>query len=76
MQAGDYASARDFFAREVRRADYNHEFHFWLAQAYFKLGEFKAAHKHLALAMQHSTTRDSRDVYAAKLARLKQLEMQ
>jgi tetratricopeptide (TPR) repeat protein len=71
MNAGDYAVARDLFAREVRRADYNHEFHFWLAQAYFKLGEVDKARKHLALAKDTSQTRGDRDLYAAKLAWLK-----
>jgi Tfp pilus assembly protein PilF len=76
MQAGDYAAARDFFTREVRRAGYNHEFHFWLAQAYFKLGQLRAAHQHLTLAMQNSTTRSNADLYAAKLAHLRQLQAQ
>jgi tetratricopeptide (TPR) repeat protein len=71
MDAGNYKAARDLFAKEVRRADYYHEFHFWLAIAHFKLGEVDAARKHLALAVQNSTTRGERDIYAAKLASLK-----
>jgi tetratricopeptide (TPR) repeat protein len=71
MNAGDYQSARDLFAKEVRRAGYYHEFHFWLAIANFKLGDLGPARKHLALAMQNSTTRGERDIYAAKLAALR-----
>jgi hypothetical protein len=67
MQRGDFKAARDWFAREVRRADYNAEFQFWLALAHYRLGDVDAARKHLALAMQHSTSRDARDLYAAKL---------
>jgi len=42
MQDNDFRTAKTQFAREVARADYNHEFHFWLAVAYFKLGESSA----------------------------------
>jgi Flp pilus assembly protein TadD len=75
MDAGDYKSARDLFAKEVRRADYYHEFHFWLALAHFKLGEVDAAQKQLNLALQNSQTRGDRDLYAAKLARLKSYQV-
>ncbi|MGL4573977.1 MAG: tetratricopeptide repeat protein, partial [Burkholderiaceae bacterium] len=50
MQQGDYKAARDLFVKEVRRGDYYHEFHFWLAVAHFKLGDVDKANKHLALA--------------------------
>src|SRR5206468_1162084 len=33
MQAGDFKAARELFAKEVARAAYYHEFHFWLAVA-------------------------------------------
>lgn len=71
MEQGDYRSARDFFAREVKRAPYYHEFHFWLAMAEFKLGENKAANEQLVLAAQTSTTRRDRERYSAKLEHLK-----
>ena len=64
----DWRTARDFFAREVARADYNHEFHFWLGLADWQLGDVKQASKHLQLAMDNSTTRGQHDLYAAKLA--------
>ena len=38
---GDFAAARDLFAREVRRADYNPEFQFWLGVANFSLGDIE-----------------------------------
>jgi len=67
MQRNDYLSARDYFAREVARADYYHEFHFWLGVADWRLGDVDAARKHLKIAMSNSTTRGQHDLYAAKL---------
>ena len=71
MRAGDINAARDLFAKEVARAPYNHEFQFWLALAYLRLGSVEEARKHLALALENSTTRGERDLYAAKLEKLK-----
>ena len=68
MERHDYAAARDWFAKEVARADYYHEFHYWLALAQFRLGDVEQARQHLARAMEYSTTRRDRDLYAAKLA--------
>jgi tetratricopeptide (TPR) repeat protein len=65
---GDWQTARGFFAREVARADYNHEFHFWLGLADWHLGDTEQASRHLRLAMDSSTTRGQHDLYAAKLA--------
>jgi predicted negative regulator of RcsB-dependent stress response len=39
--------------------------------AHYKLGEVDAARRHLQLALTHSQTRGEKDLYAAKLARLK-----
>jgi len=64
----DWRSAREMFAREVARADANHEFHFWLGVADWRLGEESAALRHLTLAIDNSVTRDQHDLYAAKLA--------
>ena len=64
----DWRAARDLFAREVARADYYHEFHFWLGLADWQLGDVAQARKHLKLAMDNSTTRGQHDLYAAKLA--------
>jgi tetratricopeptide (TPR) repeat protein len=71
MHAGDYRAARELFAKEVDRAPYYHEFHFWLALALARLGETESARRHLALAMENSTTRKDHDLYAAKLDRLR-----
>ncbi|HEX3139950.1 MAG TPA: tetratricopeptide repeat protein [Rhizobacter sp.] len=75
-QQGDYASARLWFAKEVARAPYHHEFHFWLAQTEAQLGNMKAARSQLALALSTSTTRKNQQLYAAKLDRLKHRELQ
>jgi predicted Zn-dependent protease len=74
MQEHDYRRARALFAREVQRAPYYHEFHFWLAKAAYELGDVSTADKHMALAMSNSTTRGDHDLYAAKLDRLRMYE--
>jgi Flp pilus assembly protein TadD len=43
MQENDFSTARRMFAKEVARADYNQEFHYWLGVAYFKLGQTRLA---------------------------------
>ena len=67
MQQGDYKTARDLFAKEVARQPYYDEFHFWLAAAYLGLGKVAQARQELSLAVEYSTTRKDRDIYAAKL---------
>ncbi|MEO8122694.1 MAG: tetratricopeptide repeat protein [Burkholderiales bacterium] len=67
---GDYAAALDLFRREVARAPYYHEFHFWLALTYSKTGDLNRARQELALAMENSTTYADHALYAAKLERL------
>lgn len=71
MRSGDFRGARDLFERELDRAPYNHEFHYWLALALAQLGEPDKARRHLALAMENSTTRKDHDIYASKLARIR-----
>lgn len=71
MLLGDFAAARDFFAREVERDPNYHEFHFWLGTAHFLLGDLPAARRHLAIAVENSTTRGERELYAAKLGRMR-----
>lgn len=73
MRAGDPKAAKEAFAKEVARAPYYHEFHFWLAAAHLALGEFDDARRHLTLAVKNSTTRRDHELYAAKLDRLNQL---
>jgi Tfp pilus assembly protein PilF len=74
-QNGQYGEARDLFAREVKRAPYYDEFHFWLAASLLQLGELKEAREQLALAADTSTRKDTRNLYNAKLAHLRQLGM-
>ena len=76
LAAGDYADARDHFAREVKRASYHHEFQFWLAVAHFALGELEPANRHLALAKAYSPTRLLQERYAAKLEHLRSIRAQ
>ena len=71
MKAGDYAAARDLFLREVQRDAEYHEFHFWLAAAHSALGEAAEARRHMEIALKNSTTRGERDLYAAKLDRIR-----
>ena len=68
VKRDDWRTAREMFAREVARADANHEFHYWLGVADWRLGEEGAAVRHLALAVDNSVTRDQHALYAAKLA--------
>jgi len=70
-QAGDMRQARTLFAREVARAPYNDEFHFWLGVAHLGLGERETAEKELALARDTSTRAATRQRYAAKLDHLR-----
>jgi tetratricopeptide (TPR) repeat protein len=74
MQSGDYKAAKTFFAKEVARADYNDEFHFWLAVAYYDLGDIDRARRQILLAMERSPNRLEHRRYEAKLAWLKSNE--
>ena len=71
MKAGDFKTARDYFAREIERDAYNHEFHFWLAAAYLQLRDYPQSRKHLNIAIDFSPTRSVHNVYAAKLDRMR-----
>jgi tetratricopeptide (TPR) repeat protein len=70
LAAGDARKAKALFAREVERDPYYHEFHYWLAVAYLRLGEKDAAQKHLEIARDYGATRDDQAHYRAKLLRL------
>ncbi len=71
MRLGDFKTARDLFAKEVDRDPYYHEFQFWLSVANLRLGNIGEARKHLSLAVENSSTRGDRDLYAAKLEHLR-----
>ncbi len=75
LRNGDVEAARELFAREVARAPDYHEFHYWLAVAHARLGDAKQARKHLALAMESSTAHGDRDLYAAKLERIRSAQL-
>jgi Flp pilus assembly protein TadD len=70
MSHADYKLAKAMFAKEVDRAPYYHEFHYWLAAACAQLGELDTARQQLALAIENSPTRRARDIYAAKLDKI------
>jgi Flp pilus assembly protein TadD len=74
-RGGEYNKARDLFRRELRRAPYNDEFHFWLAATYLQLGDLEDARDELALAVDNSTQDETRQRYSAKLSHLRKLGM-
>jgi Tfp pilus assembly protein PilF len=76
MERQDYQSAKTLFAREVQRAPYYDEFHFWLGVAWLRLGETAKAREQIALALDSSTTRDGRELYSAKLDHLRAQDLQ
>jgi tetratricopeptide (TPR) repeat protein len=57
MERGDFARASQLFAREIERAAYYHEFHYWLALAYVGLHEPERARDHFKIARDNATTR-------------------
>ncbi|MET0520271.1 MAG: hypothetical protein ABW005_15725 [Burkholderiaceae bacterium] len=67
MKKADYQTARTMFSKEIERDAYDHEFHFWLALANYGLGDWSNASKQIAFAMEYSTTKRDRSIYAAKL---------
>jgi Flp pilus assembly protein TadD len=70
IRAGDYRTARDQLEKEAARSGDYHEVHFWLAVAYAGLGDAGEAQRHLTMARENSTTRQDRELYAAKLQRI------
>lgn len=70
LKDGNYKVAKEWFTKEVDRAPNYHEFQFWLAVACAGLGDVEGARAHLTIALENSTTRSERELYAAKLVRL------
>jgi Flp pilus assembly protein TadD len=68
LRSGNLANARDLFVREIDRAAFNHEFHFWLGVTLYYLGDRADARKHLDLARTYAPTTAERALYAGKLA--------
>ena len=73
MRAGDYAAARQLFRKEVARAAYVAEFHFWLALASYGMGDVPGARGEIVKALENSATVKDRQLYGAKLAWLNEL---
>lgn len=73
LKAGDYTAAVTHFAHEVRRAPYSDEFRFWLGVAHLQLGHLRDAREHITVAVDYSTRADMRELYSAKLARLRDM---
>lgn len=71
MERQDYQAAKTLFEREVQRAPYYDEFHFWLGVACLRLGQAAQAREQIALALETTTTRDGRALYSAKLDHLR-----
>lgn len=76
MKAGEYAAARQLFRKEVARAAYVPEFHFWLALASYGLGDLPGARGEIAKALENSATVHDRQMYGAKLAWLNEVREQ
>jgi len=72
MKRQDFGAAKAMFSREADRADEYHEFHYWLGLADFQLGNVEQARRHLMRALEASTTRQERELYAAKLDWIRQ----
>jgi Tfp pilus assembly protein PilF len=68
MEEARYEDAKSWFAREVKRSPYYHEFHFWLGLAYLRLGETGRADTEMKNALDTSTTDSATRLYSAKLA--------
>jgi Flp pilus assembly protein TadD len=75
LKDGEPGKAKSLFEREIKRAPFNDEFRFWLGIAYARMGDIRDAREQLALAVEHSTRRDVREQYSAKLAYLRQISM-
>lgn len=76
MKAGEFAAARQLFRKEVARAAYVPEFHFWLALASYGMGDLPGARGEIAKALENSATVHDRQLYGAKLAWLNELREQ
>ena len=76
MKAGEFAAARQLFRKEVARAAYVPEFHFWLGLASYGLGDLPGARGEIAKALENSATTHDRQMYGAKLAWLNEMREQ
>lgn len=70
---GDYEEATHLLRRELARMPHDDEVHFALGLVELQRGRLRDARRHVALALENSTTRDRREIYANKLAALEGL---
>ena len=69
-EAGDYPRARIEFERALAASGDFHEFHYWMALTFLRLGERQRALTHLRAAERNSVTHGQQAAYAMKLQRL------
>ncbi len=70
LESGDAEGALAWYQREMERIPYDHELHFAIAVASARLGHADEVRAHLQLARDHSSTRERRAIYMAKLRTL------
>lgn len=75
LGGGDYKRAAELFGQQLARTPYDDQLHYATALAELRLGQLKRARKHIRLALENSSSRESRGIYAAKLQRLKSAEI-
>lgn len=76
LSAGDVEAARRLLSQELRLQPHQPEVHFLLGVVYARMGEATKASRHLTLALDNSTTRESQALYSAKLGKLRALRLQ
>lgn len=74
LNRGDYPLAKAMFQKEVKRAPYYDEFHFWLGVASLKMGDLAGAREQITLAENTSSTPEARRTYSAKLAHMRAMK--
>lgn len=67
MKKGDFVRASQLFQKEIERAAYYHEFHYWLALAYVGMHDPERAREHFAIARDNATTRADAARYQAAM---------
>lgn len=73
LREGRFHEAKALFHKELDRAAYHAEFHYWLALTHYALDELHLARKQMTLALENTTTRRDRALYSAKLNQLREV---
>jgi tetratricopeptide (TPR) repeat protein len=76
LAKGDVEGARRLLSQELHMQPYQHEVHFLLGVVYARMGQASKASRHLTLALDNSTTRESQALYSAKLDKLRSFRLQ